>query len=125
MSRVLKFRAWHHGAGDPRVTPFMRFSNAFGVLFWSNVETDDLGVEVMQFTGLTDRNGKDIFESDIIKDDQGYNRLITIDEFGIDADGYETGDYYTGHVPESFPWSKFEVIGNLYQNEDLLNANAK
>ena len=75
---------------------------------------------LMQFTGLQDKNGVDIYEGDIIKDDNGYNRAVSIGPFGVDAEDYDSGDYYEGQVPDTFPWLKFEVIGNIHSNPELL-----
>ena len=76
---------------------------------------------LMQFTGLQDKNGVDIYEGDVIKDDEGFNHEVTFNEFGIDLSGcYDSGDYYMGKIPGTFPWDKFEVIGNIHENPELL-----
>lgn len=86
---------------------------------------------VGQFTGLTDKNGKKIFEGDIVRD--SYNS-VGIVEFGTGT--FDSGVYcYTGwHRRErdgcvdhtelhDYGWPKeFEVIGNIHDNPELLGG---
>lgn len=62
MSREIKFRCWYHGGGDPRVTPWMEFSYPFTVIFWKNIDMWELACELMQYTGLYDSFGREIYE---------------------------------------------------------------
>ncbi len=75
--------------------------------------------DLMQYTGLKDKNGMEIYESDLVKTEKGIFQL-TIDCFGPELSGYDNGDYYYGYVSEYHNWNEFEVIGNIYENPDLL-----
>ena len=84
---------------------------------------------VGQFTGLTDKKGKKIFEGDIVKTWQ--NNIGKI-EFGQywdeEIEGYFYGyawigkDEYEESITLSLDkyWDGHEVIGNIYDNKDLL-----
>lgn len=83
--------------------------------------------ELMQFTGLKDKNGKEIYEGDIITNETE----IVVSEYGV-LD--YTGEFqktkcsvtYNSHfcmfnLTEDVHHGKFEVIGNIYENPELLN----
>ena len=76
--------------------------------------------EMMQFTGLTDKNGKDIYEGDIVEqeknclfDDGKY--ILTVCFNGKDQ--FVSGNCSLYQAVQSFG---AEVIGNIYENPELL-----
>jgi hypothetical protein len=69
---------------------------------------------VMQYTGLKDKNGKEIFEGDIVTDIKGDKRVVEYIDNGFWC-SYPNGDHYfpaDGHR---------EIIGDIYQNPELLS----
>lgn len=130
MNRVIKFRAWFHGAGDPRVDPEMKFSYPFPVIFWKAVEDWPFAVKVMQFTGLTTEDGTEIYENDIISDwgDKGivkhghyiftYGTSDGEEDFNADMEAY--GWYYEDENTKQHKLGNYlKVIGNIYENPNL------
>lgn len=90
---------------------------------------------LMQFTGLKDKNGVDIYEGDILKEVEYYGQYITeIDgrkerEFLSFVEWYSEGWCHVMLQNTSckskgsgygFFDVKFEVIGNIYENPELL-----
>lgn len=70
---------------------------------------------VGQYTGLTDKNGKKIFEGDIVKDIVGRMKAVE----------FYNGRYYPFiSFPEYTCWNidEVEVIGNIYDNPELLKG---
>ena len=82
---------------------------------------------VMQATGLKDKNGVDIFERDIIKNSNGLTGYVTYlqQEAGFVV-VLKKSDYRLGHrnTGESYAEAtNHEVIGNIYQNSELLDSD--
>ena len=75
--------------------------------------------EIMQFTGLHDKNGKEIYEGDIVK-----SFFVDTDEAGNEIYKYYIIEVKYDEVLCSYKIDKFmnlEVIGNIYENKELLN----
>lgn len=81
---------------------------------------------IMQYTGVTDKNGKEIFEGDILKCfNGGQDKVGTLVHVCYD-------DTYTGYYPFNRDEVGFntnsnsiEVIGNIHEHKNLLKENEK
>jgi len=127
MQRVIKFRIWSPKDQTlrslPESKPMFTYFGDVGILsvdgnpqnsFW---EYEDAVIQ--QFTGLFDKNGKEIYEGDIVKYDSGseyeneeYKKLLTSEVF------YENGKYRIRYSADSYNWRKMEVIGNIFENKE-------
>ena len=71
-------------------------------------------VELMQFTGLLDKNGKEVFEGDIIK---LYPNRVRVIEYSEPNGCYMERGTSLNQLHSS---SEFEIIGNIYENPKLI-----
>lgn len=80
---------------------------------------EDCDLVLMQYTGLKDKNGVEIYEGDIIKFyfDDGYDEIRGTEYFSCIED-YTKELIVWGN--QLFGSEGVEVIGNIYENEDLL-----
>jgi uncharacterized phage protein (TIGR01671 family) len=90
---------------------------------WFNKENTVLHSELMQYTGLNDKNGKEIYERDVIEFHVGTWKTVV--EF---KDGmficYVPRERATVVVEEILfnVADRCEVIGNIYENPELLES---
>ena len=89
-------------------------------------------VELMQYTGLKDKNGVEIYEGDIIKDSSGMLMIVEWDSrvctsMFIFKVINTIGHIKAGRIVNTHVWitsddNDIEVIGNIYENPELLNT---
>lgn len=126
MMREIKFRAWHKKFGWIHVFSLEFFNDKVEL---SGYITYPLDVILMQYTGLKDKNGKKIYEGDIVyaPANKSYS-AIKQGEYRCHYSEY--GDGHVGFYSEGedgfaeglYPDGKiYEVIGNIYENPELLN----
>jgi hypothetical protein len=83
----------------------------------SNVHSSAVGnYELMQFTGLLDKQGKEIYEGDVVMRDNNAHPHIV----GWDKDGYWLRNAVATVGIEGIDEKHCVVIGNIYENPDLI-----
>jgi len=111
MKREIRFRVWN---GEQMVSP--DYIDRDGIAHWKENSIPETSADLMQFTGLKDKNGKEIYEGDIVQ------RGVI-----IFSRGKFTGAYVDGNGNLSDDWeddlyqeTNIRVLGNIYANPELL-----
>ena len=126
--REIKFRAWSKRKKKWYI-PFLHDSFVFedGREMVDGITTDD---PILQYTGLKDKNGfKDIYDGDIDKSTGfyvGWNQLHCCCGL-FDKNGFKKeimADEYHSDGTKKSVWQSdsIEVIGNIYENPELLES---
>jgi uncharacterized phage protein (TIGR01671 family) len=122
MRREIKFRAWD------RKNKAMFFSGEIviyldGTIFeWQMQDLEPTkNIEIMQFTGLKDKTGKDIYEGDVVKNKRGNVYSVIWKNCGFFFD--EKSETMLINHTIIYDW-EVEVIGNIYENLELLKTGA-
>jgi hypothetical protein len=101
--RPIKFRAW---SGER----FYYWGFINGVFISPIYKDDAIVLENQQYTGLKDKNGKEIYEGDVVNIETDYEAF---DNIVVEWN-------YEQLTRLSYDVKGTEVIGNIYENKDLI-----
>ena len=122
MNREIKFRIWADNkfynkclVGNTNHTNDEKWTCP---MVWLEKQKEwvhcDNGI-ICQYTGLDDKNGKEIYEGDIVKYENMIGKIMFFHGGFILSDFEETEEWELGVINE-----ETEVIGNIYDNPELL-----
>lgn len=147
MEREIKFRAWDKLGKRIGEVNYIKYSDVqythVSARFkqkektvdeWFNYGSED-GCDnliLMQYTGLHDKNGKEIFDGDLLHvlevDNTGSFEYVSAVEFK--ESGFIVTEPNGTEVPlacfyykDGYPLFEIEIIGNIFENGDLLGEN--
>jgi len=127
MERIIKFRAWD---GTRLLYKDLFDDNWYTSSDWNNsklvrpVNQSDINtMQIMQYTGLKDKNGVEIYDGDIVKQYSGrqWESIYTV--VWYQGDEFHCGWYLDkSQLEMGIDRAKsLEVIGNKYENPELLS----
>jgi len=76
---------------------------------------------LMQYTGLKDKNGKEIYEGDIVHFQSQFSHESFTEVVGWEIENGDEMGTYTG-FGLFYKAKEYEVIGNIYENPELLET---
>ena len=134
MKREHKFRAWDTLQGG-KFEYWDSKTNKYDGIFWEMIKNKSFK-EPNEFTGLKDKNGKEIYEGDILnlkttfENNMADRRFQPATEIEV---GFEDGYFLDINtrialfekmmIVSSYPskhWTNYEVIRNIYENPELI-----
>jgi len=137
--REIKYRCWNPEINEMLLQPLDGLNAVSRLLGFADTIR---GAEVMQYTGLKDSKGVEIYEGDLVRipaeceyEEKTYNcfevfyhdnECIGGQNIGfcinrMHPQGHSAGGYGFKFTPESM--NKFEIIGNIFEHPELINPN--
>lgn len=112
--REIKFRAWHVKYGI--------IGNILNIAPYINTEAD---FKLMQYTGLKDKNAKEVYEGDIIK--HNVDDMVGVVTYSAGLYRFVIENLAQTEIIADLCDYDFEpeVLGNIYENPELVSAKVE
>lgn len=129
MKREIKFRAWDKDGDNPQEKDLKGVMICWDYIkahYYTFRKALDGELELMQYTGLKDKNGKEIYEGDIIElESSNQHKGLIKYEVSWGSWSWMKG-IIIGKPMYSFDAiearSRSEIIGNIYENPELIKS---
>lgn len=128
MTRQIKIRAWHHGlsrmfsADEMSADQLAMLPNGFFINAHSNINLSKIfdhdEMQPLQFTGLKDASGIEIYEGDILEERKGSYFSVVWDT--------KWAKFKLQHPPMTIQYPEWNrgmamtIVGNIYENPDII-----
>ena len=125
-----KFRAWTE-EGKVMYYDVYPFKYDTLLLSYDEIAFDEVPASdfiLMQSTGLKDKNGREIFDGDIVKYKAGCNTFTEEVAYDKNFAGFGVRDanadiiFSFGELAEDIDLSSLEVVGNIWEDGELLDS---
>lgn len=122
--REIKFRVWDK---EPKRMEYLDNNNTHhsftfikGYAEYYNLQNGSGGDEyvLMQYTGLKDKNGKEIYDEDIVQSPVGTKGKVIWYEGGWNI--FVNWEHKSQYFYLSTVNNEFQIIGNIYENPELI-----
>jgi uncharacterized phage protein (TIGR01671 family) len=131
MNNRIKFRVWHKKLEKIFRVRELCFGAYVGYLNENSLYTAPIeDVELMQYTGLKDKNGKDIYDGDILRQYDDDNYVVCFGDypdsdissyFGWGLISCKRNEYSYPLLPDHTNY--YKVIGNIFENPELVGVD--
>ena len=128
MNREIKFRAWHKNL--KKMFKIGQITLEKGTWNFEPNDRDFIGMSIpfqpsfvlMQYTGLHDKNGKEIYEGDIVGDNK-IKWIVKWNKHRMGFSLYPTTEQLYDEMPINVENKLgFKILGNIYDNPELLGG---
>jgi hypothetical protein len=118
--REIKFRVWDKGVKTMLHSGFAIYPKGEVSFYWNSLPVNSANAILMQFTGLKDKNGNDIYEGDEVEyewNDSWSGEWVS--KGGVVE--YSNGEF--SPLPNNDAVREYVITGNIYQHPQLIEKS--